>query len=67
MINSAPACREIVYYNDLYFLKNTIVIAIFKTALEKFGVSSPDQLSGDQKKDFFNYVDKNYAAKKETD
>ena len=39
----------------------------FLQALEKFGVSEPDQLDGDKKRDFFNYVDKNWAAEKETD
>ena len=38
----------------------------FRSALEKFGVSSPAEL-GDKKKAFYNYVDKNYQAKQETD
>jgi len=38
----------------------------FRGALEKFGVSSPAEL-GDKKKAFYNYVDKNYQAKQETD
>jgi hypothetical protein len=57
------------YYeiNEITEDEDTKYQKFFKSALEKFGVSSPEQLSGDQKKDFFNYVDKNYAAKKETD
>ncbi len=57
------------YYeiNEITEDEDTKYQKYFRTALEKFGVSSPDQLSGDQKTDFFNYVDKNYAAKKETD
>jgi hypothetical protein len=39
----------------------------FNGALEKYGVSSPDELEGDKKTDFFNYVDKNWTGKKETD
>ena len=39
----------------------------FKGALEKFGVKSPDKLSDEDKKDFFNYVDKNWTGDKETD
>lgn len=35
----------------------------FKAALKKFGVSSPDEL-GDKKKEFFNYVDKNWTGEK---
>ena len=39
----------------------------FMGALKKFGVSEPDQLEGDKKKDFFNYVDKNWLGDKESD
>jgi hypothetical protein len=39
----------------------------FKKALAKFGVSSPDELDDEKKKDLFNYVDKNYKADNETD
>ena len=38
----------------------------FRGALNKFGVSSPAEL-GDKKQAFYNYVDKNYQAKQETD
>jgi hypothetical protein len=37
----------------------------FSGALKKFGVSSPMELSGEKKKDFFNYIDDNYKAKNE--
>ena len=39
----------------------------FKGAMEKFGVTAPDQLEGDKKKDFFNYVDKNWTGDNEAD
>ena len=39
----------------------------FQSAMKKFGISSPDELDDDKKKDFFNYVDKNYQAKNEKD
>ena len=39
----------------------------FKSAMKKFGIKSPSDLDDDEKKKFFNYVDKNYKAKKETD
>ena len=40
----------------------------FQAAMKKFGISSPDELKDDdKKKEFFNYVDANYKAKKETD
>lgn len=39
----------------------------FKSALEKYGVTEPDQLEGDKKKDFFNYVDKNWVGDNESD
>jgi hypothetical protein len=35
--------------------------------MKKFGISSPDELDDDKKKEFFNYVDKNYEAENETD
>ncbi len=36
--------------------------AFFKKALKKFGVKSPAELEGDKKKEFFDYVDKNYKS-----
>ena len=39
----------------------------FQSALKKWGVSSPEDLSDEEKVKFFNYVDKNWTAKKETD
>ena len=37
----------------------------FQKAMKKFGISSPDELDDDKKKEFFNYVDNNYSAKDE--
>ena len=38
----------------------------FQSAMKKFGISAPDELESDEKKkEFFNYVDKNYKAKSE--
>ena len=37
----------------------------FKKTLEKFGVSSPAELEGDKKKEFFDYIDKNWEADNE--
>ena len=39
----------------------------FQSAMKKFGISSPDELEDEEKVKFFNYVDKNYSAKSETD
>ena len=40
----------------------------FKKAMKKFGISSPADLkSEEEKKKFFNYVDKNFKAKQEAD
>jgi len=39
--------------------------AFFDKALKKFGVDSPAELKGDKKKEFFDYVDKNYNAEDE--
>ena len=40
-------------------------VKFFQSALKKFNVTSPAQLSKEKKKEFFNYVDKNYKAKDE--
>ena len=34
----------------------------FNSALKKFGVKSPSELEGDKKKEFFDYVDKNWTG-----
>jgi hypothetical protein len=54
---------------DLYLgeEEETAYQKFFKKALEKFGVSSPEELEGEKKKEFFDYVDKNYKGKTETD
>jgi|TARA_B110000908_G_scaffold94382_1_gene111855 hypothetical protein len=39
----------------------------FQSALKKFGVKSPAELEGDKKKEFFDYVDKNYESDNEED
>ena len=40
--------------------------AFFKKAMKKFGISSPADLKTDEKKkEFFDYIDKNFAAKNE--
>ena len=41
--------------------------AFFNKALKKFGVKSPSELEGEKKKEFFDYVDKNYEADNEED
>ena len=42
--------------------------AFFKKALKKFGVESPQELDKEKRKEFFDYVDKNYdAGENETD
>jgi hypothetical protein len=38
----------------------------FNSALNKFGVKSPAELSDEKKKEFFNYIEKNYKAKNES-
>ena len=39
----------------------------FNAALKKFGVKSPAELEGEKKKEFFDYVDKNYEGDNEAD
>ena len=40
---------------------------VFRKALKKYNVSSPDELEDDEKKDFFNYIDKNWQGDNEAD
>ena len=39
----------------------------FTKALKKYGKSSPSDMSDEEKKEFFDYVDRNWKADKETD
>ena len=39
----------------------------FKTVLQKFRVTTPEELSDDKKKEFFDYVDANWKADQEYD
>ena len=39
----------------------------FRAALKKFGVSEPDKLPDEKKKEFYDYVDANWTADKESD
>ena len=39
----------------------------FRAALKKFGVSEPDKLPDEKKKDFYNYVDANWKGDNESD
>ena len=41
--------------------------AFFKAALKRFGVKSPAELKGDKEKEFYDYIDKNWDAEKESD
>ena len=41
--------------------------AFFNKALKKFNVKSPSELDDVKKKEFFNYVDKNYKGENEAD
>ena len=37
----------------------------FDSVLKKFGVTSPEELEGDKKKEFFDYIDKNWNGEDE--
>jgi len=41
--------------------------AFFKKMLKKFGVTEPDQLEGDKKKEFFDAVDAGWEGDNEND
>ena len=53
--------------SEMMFKEDDNYKAFFQKAMKKFGVSSHDQLKTEDKDDFYNYVDRNYKAKKETD
>jgi len=39
----------------------------FQAAMKKFGISSPDELDDEKKKEFYNYVDANWKGDNESD
>ena len=41
--------------------------AFFKKALKKWGANSPEEIKDEDKKEFYDYVDRNWKADKETD
>ena len=55
------------FYNALSEKEKTEYQKFFQSVLKKFGVKSPAELSGDKEKEFYNYVDKNWSGKTETD
>ena len=58
---------------DSWFDKITVnrnmkeLTGLSKQFSKKYGVSSPDELDDEKKKDFFNYVDKNWQGDNEAD
>ena len=74
-LSDDPKVRELLRianesFNNKFFEALTqedqeAYVKFFKSALKKFGVNSPAELKGDKKKEFFNYIDKNYKAKDE--
>ena len=55
------------FYNALSEKEKTEYQKFFQSVLKKFGVKSPAELSGDKEKEFYNYIDKNWSGKTETD
>jgi len=53
--------------SDMMFREGDDYKSFFKKAMKKFGISSPADIKPEDEKDFYNYVDRNYKAKKETD
>tara|TARA_R100000152_G_C6767471_1_gene192694 strand:- start:41 stop:658 length:618 start_codon:yes stop_codon:yes gene_type:complete len=50
---------------NMMFREDDDYKAFFNKAMKKFNVSSVEDMSDEDKKDFFNYVDRNYKAKNE--
>jgi hypothetical protein len=47
--------------------KDSAYELFFQKALAKFGVDSPEDLDDNEKKKFFDYIDQNWKADKESD
>jgi hypothetical protein len=59
--------RDMNEADKMMFREEDDYKAFFKKAMKKFNVSDIEDMSDDDKKDFFNYVDRNYKAKNEKD
>ena len=55
------------FYKALSEKEKTEYQKFFQSVLKKFGVKSPAELSGDKEKEFYNFIDKNWSGKTETD
>jgi len=68
-VNEATLAEEVKPEEDEAKLKESekqeAYKKFFDAALKKFGVDSPADLDDAKKKEFFNYIDKNYKAKAE--
>jgi len=64
---STKISEEMDEADKMMFREEDDYKAFFKKAMKKFNVSDIGDMNDDDKKDFFNYVDRNYKAKKETD
>ena len=57
---------QTIYNDDNYIEENgkdgPEYKKFFRAALKKFGVSDPEELEGDKKKEFFDYVDNNWES-----
>ena len=51
--------------SSMMFREDDDYKAFFQKAMKKFNVSNIEDMDADEKKDFFNYVDRNYKAKNE--
>ena len=52
-------------FNSMATEDKDAYVKFFNSALKKFGVNSPSDMDTEKKKEFFNYIDKNYKAKDE--
>ena len=56
---------EVKEVENMMFREDDDYKAFFKKAMKKFNVSDIEDMSDSDKKDFFNYVDRNCKAKNE--
>lgn len=59
--------EEVEIFTEELFEKSEEYQKFFQSALKKFGVDSPAELDDKKKKEFFDYVDKNWEGENEED
>ncbi len=65
--DGVTAVEEVIAVSISRLIREEEYRDFFKKMLKKYNVSNPSELEGEKKKEFFNTIDKEWKAKKETD